>query len=110
MQLEFYWDSAGDPRARCKGIARVVAGFLESDLQDSAEAAREVLSAVDDVESGRLPSWERTGNAYTLTLSAEGTEILDEMDDEAEPYPLSLSEIREVVADWAAFLEEGRRK
>lgn len=109
MQLEFYWDRAGDPRARCKGIARVVAAFLESDLQDSSAAAREVLNAIDEVEAGRLPSWERTGNAYTLTLSPDGTEIMDEMDDAGEPYPLSLSEIREVVSDWLVFLEESRR-
>lgn len=109
MQSEFYWDKAGDPRARRKVLPGVVAGFLESDLQDSAAATQEVLNAIDEVEAGRLPSWERTGNAYTLTLSPEGTEIMDEMDDAGEPYPLSLSEIREVVSDWLSFLEEGRR-
>src|SRR4051812_9929755 len=72
MKLDFHRDSAGDPRARGKGRAQVVADFLESDLQDSVDAAREVLRAVDDVESGRVPSWERTGNAYTLTLSPKG--------------------------------------
>jgi uncharacterized protein YacL (UPF0231 family) len=109
MQLEFYWDRAGAPRARCKGIEKVVGGFLEGDLQDSTASAQEVLRAIDDVESGRIPSWERTGNAYTLTLSPEGTEIMDEMDDAGEAYPLSLSEIRELVEDWLSFLEEGRR-
>jgi uncharacterized protein YacL (UPF0231 family) len=109
MQLEFYWDKDGAPRARCRKIAKVVGGFLESDLQDSTEAANEVLNAIDEVESGRLPSWERTGNAYTLTLSPDGTEIMDEMDDAGEAYPLSLSEIRELVGDWLTFLEEGRR-
>lgn len=108
MQSEFYWDKSGDPRARRRAIPGVVAGFLESDLQDSMAATREVLDAIDEVEAGRLPSWERTGNAFTLTLSPEGTEIMDEMDDAGEPYPLSLSEIREVVSDWLSFLEEGR--
>ena len=55
--------------ARARGTARRLAGFLESDLQDSPAAAHEILRAVDPVESGRLPSWERTGNAYTLSLS-----------------------------------------
>ena len=72
MKLEHYRDSAGDPRARGKGQGQTVAGFLESDLQDSPEAAREVLRAVDDVEAGRAPTWERTGNAYTLALSPGG--------------------------------------
>ena len=55
MKLEFYRDSAGDPRARGQGHGRLVAGFLESDLQDSPAAAREVLRAIDAVESGREP-------------------------------------------------------
>lgn len=109
MQLEFYRDADGAPRARCKGHGRALADFLESDLQDSARAAHEVLRAVDRVESGREPSWERTGNAHTLSLSPEGAMIVNEMDDEAEPYALSLPALREAVAGWIAFLEKGHR-
>jgi len=108
MQLEFYWDAAGDARARCKGPGQAVAGFLESDLQDSTAAAHEILRAVDDVESGRVPSWERTGNAHTLTLSPRGASIRDENDEDARPYHLSLPALREVVADWVSFLDSGR--
>lgn len=108
MQLQFYRDTAGDARARCEGPGQVVAGFLESDLQDSPASAHEVLRAIEDVEAGRLDSWERTGNAHTLTLSPEGAAIQDEMDEDAEPYVLSLPEIREVVADWVSFLDDGR--
>jgi uncharacterized protein YacL (UPF0231 family) len=109
MKLELYRDSAGDPRARGKGHDRLLAGFLESDLQDSAAAAREILRAVDQVESGREPSWERTGNAYTLTLSPEGARIQDENAEDAKPHALALAELRQAVADWASFLEAGRR-
>ncbi len=63
------------------------AGFLESDLQDSPAAAREVLRALDAVESGREPSWERTGNAYTLTLSPKGATIQDENAEDSKPLP-----------------------
>jgi uncharacterized protein YacL (UPF0231 family) len=109
MKLEYYRDSSGDPRARGKGHGRTVAGFLASDLQDSPAAAREVLRALDDVESGRAPSWERTGNAHTLTLSPEGAAIQDENDEDAKPTHLSLSELREAVSGWASFLAEQRR-
>jgi uncharacterized protein YacL (UPF0231 family) len=105
MKLELYRDSAGDPRARGRGHGRVVAGFLESDLQGSAEAAREVLRAVDAVESGRETSWERTGNAYTLTLSPAGASIQDENAEDSKPRSLSLTELREAVAGWVSFLE-----
>jgi uncharacterized protein YacL (UPF0231 family) len=107
MKLEFHRDSAGDPRAHGKGHDRIVAGFLESDLQDSPEAAREVLRAVDAVESGREPSWERTGNAHTLTLSPKGASIQDENAEDPKPHPVSLSALREAVSGWVSFLEGG---
>jgi uncharacterized protein YacL (UPF0231 family) len=109
MQLQFYSDADGVPRALCEGPGRTVAGFLESDLQDSTAAAHEVLRALDEVAAGRAASWERTGNAYTLTLSADGASLQDELDDEAQPYALSLPELRDVVASWVSFLENGRR-
>ena len=105
MKLKLYRDAAGDPRARGRGRGKVMAGFLESDLQDSPESAREILRAIEDVEAGRADSWERTGNAYTLTLSPQGAAIQDEMDEDSEPYVFTLSEIREAVADWVPFLE-----
>ena len=108
MKIQFYRDDAGDARARGRGRGKLVAGFLESDLQDSPESAREVLQAIDDIETGRTDSWERTGNAYTLTLSPQGAALQDEMDEDAEPYVLSLPEIREAVEGWASFLG-GRR-
>jgi uncharacterized protein YacL (UPF0231 family) len=107
MQLEFYRDAEGEARARRKGPGKAVARFLESDLQESAAAAREVLQAVEEVQSGRRDSWERTGNSHTLTLSAEGATIQNEMEEDAKPYHLSLPALREVVAGWISFLEEG---
>ncbi|HTG36125.1 MAG TPA: YacL family protein [Thermoanaerobaculia bacterium] len=108
MKLEYYRDSAGDPRARGRGHGRLVAGFLESDLQDSPAAAREVLRALDHVESGREPSWERTGNAYTLTLSPKGAAVQDENAEDSKPYRLPLAALREAVAGWLSLLEERR--
>ncbi len=108
MKLDYYRDSAGDPRAQGKGHGRVVAGFLESDLQDSPAAAREVLHALDRVESGHAPSWERTGNAYTLTLAPEGATIQDEQAEDAKPQTVPLSALREALSGWVSFLEEGR--
>jgi uncharacterized protein YacL (UPF0231 family) len=106
MKLKFYRDTAGDARAQGRGRGKVLAGFLESDLQDSPAAAREVLRAIEDVEAGRLDTWERTGNAHTLTLSPEGATLQNEIDEDSEPCRLSLLEIRAAVADWISFLEE----
>ena len=108
MQIQFHWDDDGSPRARGKGHGRALAGFLESDLQGSPAAAREVLRALDRVESGHAPSWERTGNAYTLTLSPAGATIQDEQAADAEPQAVPLAALREALAGWVSFLEEGR--
>ena len=105
MKLQLYRDDAGDARARGRGRGKAVAGFLESDLQGSAVSAREVLRALDDIEAGRRESWERTGNAHTLTLTPEGAVLQDEMDEEAKPSRVSLPEIRKAVADWVSFLD-----
>jgi uncharacterized protein YacL (UPF0231 family) len=109
MQIHFHWDDDGSPRARAKGRGQALAGFLESDLQDSPAAAREVLHALDRVESGHAPSWERTGNAYTLTLSPQGATIQDEQAEDAEPQTLPLADLREALSGWASFLEVGRK-
>ena len=107
MRLEFYRDADGAPGARGQGHGRRLAAFLAGDLQDSPEAAREVLRAIEAVETGRAPSWERTGNAHTLTLSSLGAEIQSEAEADAAPSHVPLAVLRERVADWLAFLERG---
>jgi hypothetical protein len=107
MQLEFYWDSAGDPRARCKGRGKELAGFLEGDLQGSGKQGRAILRAIGSIEAGKLDRREITGNSYTLTLSPAGASLVDENDENAKPYELSLAELKAAVAGWTAFVAEG---
>ena len=105
MQLEFYWDGAGDPRARCSGRGEELAGFLESDLQGSGKQGRAILRAIDRIEAGKLDGREITGNSYTLTLSPAGASLINENDEKAKPYRLSLAELKKAIADWTAFVE-----
>jgi hypothetical protein len=69
---------------------------------------RETLKAIDRVSRGEPPIWQATGNAYTLTLSAEEARIEAEFDEQAEPCRLPLAELREAVTQWLVFLEQGR--
>ncbi len=107
MQLEFYRDSAGDPRARGKGRDEVLASFLEGDLQGSGRHGRAILRAIDRIEAGELDRWEITGNAYTLTLSPGKASLVNEIDEKAEPFELPLAQLKETVAGWTAFVDEG---
>ena len=107
MQLEFYRDTAGDPRARGKGQGEVLAHFLEGDLQGSGKQGRAILRAIDRIEAGKLDRWEVTGNAYTLSLSPQGASLVNEIDEDAKPFELPLAQLKETVADWTAFVDEG---
>jgi hypothetical protein len=106
MQLEFYRDSAGDPRARGTGRGEKLAGFLESDLQGSGKGGRAILRAIDRIEAGKLDSREITGNSYTLTLSPAGASLVNENAGDAKPFELTLAELKKAVADWTTFVDE----
>jgi hypothetical protein len=118
MQLEFYWDEAGDPRARAAATPAAttaaaarqerVGRYLESDIQSNAGQARDVVHAIDRVLAGRLPRWSDTGNAHTLTLSPRGAAITAELEPGARPVRLPLADLRDIVAAWQAFLDRGR--
>src|SRR5436305_2620540 len=107
MQLEFYRDGAGDPRARGKGQGEALASFLEGDLQGSAKHGRAILHAIDRIEAGQLDRWEVTGNAYTLSLSPARASLVNEIDETAKPFELPLAQLKEAVAGWTAFVDEG---
>ncbi len=102
----FYFDDAGDPRARGESF---LARFLESDVQGSAATAREILDAVGRVEAGDEDEWEMTGNAFTLLVSPDGAAIepgyQDEEEEEMEPERVSLEELRSALDRWIELLE-----
>jgi hypothetical protein len=104
--LRFFRDAAGDPRARLAKSWGPIAHFLESDLQGSADHAREILQAIDRLERGEIGSWEETGNVHTLVLSPQKAEIHSEIDTAAPPFHLSLSQLRRILDGWIEFLKK----
>lgn len=106
--MRFYRDSSGDPRAGVERGRHLLAGFLESDVQGSISLGRKILAAIDKIAGGHLDEWERTGNAYTLTLSPEGADLETETDDDTEELHLSLADLREAVERWVQFLGQDR--
>ena len=105
--MRLYRDSSGDPRARGETDRHLLAGFLESDVQGSVSLGRKILAAIDKIAGGHLDEWERTGNAYTLTLSPAGGDLETNVGDDTETLHVSLAELRAAVADWVAFIGSG---
>lgn len=64
-------------------IHQTITAYLTIDIQKSREAAGELLEKIDAVSSGKIPNWERTGNAYCLRIFPDYAVI--EEDYAAEP-------------------------
>ena len=109
MQLDCYWDTDGDPRARCSPAQTLLAHFLESDIQGSLELCQDILHAITQIETGQLKNWEQTGNAHTLRLVATEACIEAEFDTKAQPCRMALQELREALEGWQAFLQQGKK-
>lgn len=108
VNLQFYRDSAGDPRARCNPPYELLGHFLESDVQSSIAFCEEILQILDQIDRSEITRWQQTGNAHTLFLEKKEVRIEAEYDELAEPCRLSLEALRDAVSRWMAFLANGR--
>jgi hypothetical protein len=86
MHLSLYRDQAGDLRAHCPPPYTLLGHFLESDA------------------AGTLDTWQATGNAHTLVLTADGARIEADWASSTPPCQLSLAELRTALERWCAFL------
>jgi len=108
MSLHLYRDDQGEPRARASEAQRLLARFLEGDVQGDAHYAREILAALDQVAHGARPHWQGTGNAHTLTLTPDIARLESDFDDTLEPYSLPLDSLRRAITGWLALITTGR--
>ncbi len=96
--LRFYRDEDGAPRA--EGDDSRVSCFLETDIQDSVEIARDLLMLLKQPEEA-----EFHGNAFSLSIDPKTVRLASHSDDSAADRRLSRSEFAEVLTAWCAFLE-----
>jgi hypothetical protein len=95
-ESQFSWPGQGaNDRAR-----DLIAAFLVMDVQRSPDWGRDLLAKIAAVKVGALPSWERVGNAYRLSVSAEGALIEDLIDPTNPPQRVPLEELEAAVAAW----------
>ncbi|MBX2825756.1 MAG: hypothetical protein KTR33_13565 [Gammaproteobacteria bacterium] len=96
--LEFYQDDAGSPKAR--GRDQRLATYLETDVQDSTEIARELVACLAD----QTFRGDITGNAHSLTISAKTATIESLYDDDMPARRLSRKQLHDEIKRWLIFI------
>jgi len=79
--------------------------FLVLDIQHSPVWAQELAEKVAAVRAGKLREWERSGNAFCLTLSATSARLEDEFDENSPVYTVSLEEFETAVLAWIKHIQ-----
>lgn len=97
----------GELRAEASSEARLLARFLEGEVQGSLRSGFELLDILDDLTSGRRESYAETGNALTLELTAEKASLQSELSEES--LDLDPADLRRALADWLIQLARGPR-
>ena len=78
----------------------MVVAFLVMDIQRNSEWARELADRIEQVKTGKLPVWERLGNAYRLELTGKGALIEDLVDEDSPEQMIPLNDFGDAVEAW----------
>ena len=74
--------------------------FLVMDIQRNPEWARELADRIADLKSGKLPVWERIGNAYRLELTDQRALIEDLVDEDSSVQEVTLEDFCRALNAW----------
>ena len=100
-ELSFQW-----PGRRTDDPAHeMLVAFLVMDIQRNPEWARELADQIEQVKTGKLPVWERIGNAYRLELTEKGALIEDLVDEDGPAQEIILEEFSKAVQAWVEAFE-----
>jgi hypothetical protein len=83
----------------------MLVAFLVMDIQRNPEWARELADQIEQVKTGKLPVWERIGNAYRLELTEKGALIEDLVDEDGPAQEIILEEFSKAVQAWIEAFE-----
>jgi len=83
----------------------MLVAFLVMDIQRNPEWARELADRIEQVKTGKLPVWERIGNAYRLELTEKGALIEDLVDEDGPAQEIILEEFSKAVQAWIEAFE-----
>lgn len=91
----------GDP------VHDLIHAYLVIDIQNSPNGTDELLEMINQVKQGQFPSWERIGNAYTLSIFPDHVRIETENDLTGETDSVaiaSLDDFEKAANAWKAFI------
>ena len=83
----------------------MLVSFLVMDIQRNPEWARELADRIEQVKAGKLPVWERIGNAYRLWLTGKSALIEDLVDEDGPAQEIILEEFSKAVQAWIEAFE-----
>jgi hypothetical protein len=83
----------------------MLVAFLVMDIQRNPDWARELADRIEQVKTGKLPVWERIGNAYRLELTGKGALIEDLVDEDDPAQEITLEEFSKAVEAWLKSFE-----
>ena len=100
-EQSFQW-----PGRRTKDPAHdMLVAFLVMDIQRNPEWAHELSDRIEQVKTGKLPVWERIGNAYRLELTGQGATIDDLVDEDSPVQEITLDEFSKALEAWIESFE-----
>lgn len=105
-EMHFYRDTEGYPRVQAPSSYKVMAIYLEHDLQGSQRIIENVISNVDDILIGKTHFSTIVGNAFQLILSPELARIESlEDDDTALSFEIDLFSFRTILMRWLTLIK-----
>ena len=100
--LKLFRYNTGAPRATGEDTT-VLAQFLESDIQDDPDAARELLKRIKAARQGEDPQ-EFCGNSFDLSMDKRQATIHCHAMEDDTPTILKLKTVKKAVKNWLKFI------
>ena len=83
----------------------MLVAFLVMDIQRNPEWARELADRIEQVKTGKLPVWERIGNAYRLELTGKRALLEDLVDEDSPAQEITLEDFSRALEAWIEAFE-----
>ena len=83
----------------------MLVAFLVMDIQRNPDWAHQLVDRLEQVKTGKLPVWERLGNAYRLELSGKGALIEDLVDEDSAVQEITLKDFSNALEAWIKSFE-----